>query len=75
MECSHNSGRCHVTMFFSLGFQFRAILDEFDAQDGLRKMYNVVRNMFLYLSPPSKNYECKSHNAWYKCDGTFNNIS
>jgi hypothetical protein len=42
LECSHDSGRCHATMFFGLSFQFRGILAEFDAQDGLRKLYNVV---------------------------------
>ncbi|XP_063231311.1 protein mahjong isoform X2 [Bacillus rossius redtenbacheri] len=42
LECSHASGRCHATMFFGLSFQFRAILHEFDAQDGLRKLYNTV---------------------------------
>jgi DDB1- and CUL4-associated factor 1 len=39
---SHDSGRCHATMFFGLSFQFKRMLDEFDAQDGLRKMYNVI---------------------------------
>jgi hypothetical protein len=34
-------------MFFGLSFQFRAILVEFDAQDGLRKLYNVVSCIFL----------------------------
>nr|CAD7256367.1 unnamed protein product [Timema shepardi] len=42
LECSHDSGRCHATMFFGLSFQFRAILQEFDAQDGLRKLYNLM---------------------------------
>lgn len=32
-------------MFFSLSFQFKVILDEFDTQDGLRKLYNVVSSM------------------------------
>ncbi|PNF26674.1 DDB1- and CUL4-associated factor 1 [Cryptotermes secundus] len=45
LECSHDSGRCHATMFFGLSFQFRAILVEFDAQDGLRKLYNVVSTL------------------------------
>lgn len=39
---SHDSGRCHATMFFGLSFQFKVILDEFDRQDGLRKLYNVI---------------------------------
>ncbi|KDR23940.1 protein mahjong [Zootermopsis nevadensis] len=45
LECSHDSGRCHATMFFGLSFQFRAILAEFDAQDGLRKLYNVISTL------------------------------
>lgn len=48
LECSHDSGRCHATMFFGLSFQFRVILEEFDNQDGLRKLYNVVCMHFYY---------------------------
>ncbi|KAL5291108.1 VPRBP family protein [Megaselia abdita] len=39
---SYDSGKCHATMFFGLSFQFKVILDEFDNQDGLRKLYNVI---------------------------------
>ena len=42
LECSHYSGRCHATIFFSLTFSFRAILNLFDANDGLRKLINMV---------------------------------
>jgi DDB1- and CUL4-associated factor 1 len=42
LGCSHDSGRCHATMFFGLSFQFKQMLNEFDAQDGLRKLYNVI---------------------------------
>ncbi|XP_050427113.1 protein mahjong isoform X2 [Adelges cooleyi] len=42
LECSHDSSRCHATMFFSYSFQFRIILEIFDNQDGLRKLINVV---------------------------------
>ncbi|KAK4878446.1 hypothetical protein RN001_010952 [Aquatica leii] len=45
LECSHDSGRCHATMFFGLTFQFRVILDEFDEQDGLRKLHNVISTL------------------------------
>lgn len=45
---SYDSGKCHATMFFGLSFQFKVILDAFDAQDGLRKMYNVV-SIYLFL--------------------------
>lgn len=46
LERSHDSGRCHATMFFGFSFPFKVILEEFDAQDGLRKLFNVVRNCF-----------------------------
>ncbi|XP_013146562.1 PREDICTED: protein mahjong isoform X2 [Papilio polytes] len=45
LECSHDSGRCHATMFFGLSFQFRVILEEFDNQDGLRKLYNLISTL------------------------------
>lgn len=43
LECSHASGCCHATMFFSICFSFRAVLDLFDKQDGLRRLVNLVR--------------------------------
>lgn len=43
LERSHDSGRCHATMFFGFSFPFKIILEEFDAQDGLRKLFNVVK--------------------------------
>ncbi|KRT78245.1 hypothetical protein AMK59_6678 [Oryctes borbonicus] len=45
LECSHDSGRCHATMFFGLTFQFKIILEEFDSQDGLRKLHNVISTL------------------------------
>lgn len=42
LGCNHDSGRCHATMFFGLSFQFKVMLDEFDKQDGLRQLYNVI---------------------------------
>ncbi|XP_037947089.1 protein mahjong isoform X2 [Teleopsis dalmanni] len=49
---SYDSGKCHATMFFGLSFQFKVILDEFDNQDGLRKLYNVTAIMKI-LNPTS----------------------
>lgn len=43
MECSHASGCCHATMFFSICFSFRAVLELFDRHDGLRRLVNLVR--------------------------------
>ncbi|XP_058802431.1 protein mahjong isoform X2 [Phymastichus coffea] len=47
LERSHDSGRCHATMFFGFSFPFKVILEEFDAQDGLRKLYNVISTLPL----------------------------
>lgn len=47
LERSHDSGRCHATMFFGFSFPFKVILEEFDAQDGLRKLFNVVRKIYM----------------------------
>ncbi|KAG7188404.1 hypothetical protein KM043_008052 [Ampulex compressa] len=45
LERSHDSGRCHATMFFGFSFPFKIILEEFDAQDGLRKLFNVISTL------------------------------
>jgi len=42
LESSHASGVCHATMFFSISFSFRAVLQLFDEQDGLRRLVNLV---------------------------------
>uniref|UniRef100_A0A1I8GR74 LisH domain-containing protein n=1 Tax=Macrostomum lignano TaxID=282301 RepID=A0A1I8GR74_9PLAT len=48
LECSHNTGRCYATMFFSHAFGFKLILDYFDKQDGLRKLYNVMATQVIF---------------------------
>ncbi|XP_055838822.1 protein mahjong isoform X1 [Episyrphus balteatus] len=53
---SYDSGKCHATMFFGLSFQFKVILDEFDAQDGLRKLYNVI-SVLKIVNPPANDEE------------------
>lgn len=67
LSSAHDSGRCHATMFFGLSFQFKIILDEFDNQDGLRKLYNVVSDddslyLSLHLSPPNESEWCQPPN-------------
>lgn len=49
MERSHDSSRCHVTMFFGLAFPFRSLLELFDAQDGLRKLLNVMSTLDVFV--------------------------
>lgn len=48
LECSHESSRSQSTMFFSVSFSFRIILELFDAQDGLRKLLNVIFMLDLF---------------------------
>ncbi|KAF7988328.1 hypothetical protein HCN44_000901 [Aphidius gifuensis] len=45
LETSHDSGRCHGTMFFGFSFPFKVILDEFDSQGGLRILLNVISTL------------------------------
>ncbi|XP_014672680.1 PREDICTED: protein VPRBP-like [Priapulus caudatus] len=45
LECSHESGRCHATMFFGAAFAFPIVLELFDIQDGLRKLINVMSTL------------------------------
>lgn len=44
LECSHDSGRCHATMFFGCSFHFRIMQEIFDQHDGLRLLINVVKS-------------------------------
>lgn len=55
LGCNHDSGRCHATMFFGLSFQFKVMLDEFDKQDGLRKLYNVISVLPILSHPAEDN--------------------
>ncbi|KAM6980512.1 DDB1- and CUL4-associated factor 1-like [Aplochiton taeniatus] len=45
LECSHASGCCHATMFFSISFSFRAVMQLFDHQDGLRRLVNLISTL------------------------------
>ncbi|KAG7493398.1 DDB1-and CUL4-associated factor 1-like isoform X1 [Solea senegalensis] len=45
LESSHTSGVCHATMFFSISFSFRAVLQLFDKQDGLRRLVNLISTL------------------------------
>lgn len=50
LECSHDSSRCHATMFFGLTFAFGCIQKLFDEQDGLRKLFNVMSTLDIFVS-------------------------
>ncbi|XP_010874181.3 DDB1- and CUL4-associated factor 1 isoform X2 [Esox lucius] len=50
LECSHASGCCHATMFFNISFSFRAVLELFDRQDGLRRLVNLISTLEI-LNP------------------------
>lgn len=45
LECSHISGRCHSSLFFSMTFSFRSILTLFDSMDGLRVVVNMISTL------------------------------
>ena len=56
LECSHETGRQYSIMFFGLAFPFRNIMQIFDANDGLRRLYNTIST----LSIISDKYEDRS---------------
>ncbi|VFQ86507.1 unnamed protein product [Cuscuta campestris] len=44
LECSNDQSKKNAALFFAATFVFRAILDAFDAHDGLRKMLNLLQD-------------------------------
>lgn len=44
LECPQDLARKEAALFFSAAFVFRAVLDCFDAQDGLQKLLNLLHN-------------------------------
>lgn len=52
LESSHASGVCHATMFFSVSFSLRAVLQLFDLKDGLRRLINLISTLEI-LNPDS----------------------
>ncbi|KAL6010706.1 hypothetical protein ACLOJK_001144 [Asimina triloba] len=42
LECPQDAARKNAAIFFSSAFVFRAVLDSFDAQDGLQKMLDLL---------------------------------
>lgn len=63
LGCSHDSGRCHATMFFGLSFQFKQMLEEFDMQDGLRKLYNVISVLSILSQTEEYSLSADEENA------------
>ncbi|CAN9512112.1 unnamed protein product [Ophioblennius macclurei] len=45
LDSSHSSAVCHATMFFSISFSFRVVLQLFDEQDGRRKFINLISSL------------------------------
>ena len=43
LECPQDQARKNAAIFLAAAFVFRAILDAFDAQEGLQKMLNLLR--------------------------------
>ncbi|CAL9704936.1 unnamed protein product [Knipowitschia caucasica] len=50
LESSHASGVCNATMFFSITFCFRAVLQLFDQKDGLRRLVNLISTLEILNS-------------------------
>ncbi|KAM5566240.1 DDB1- and CUL4-associated factor [Rosa sericea] len=44
LECSQDQARKNAALFFSAAFVFKAVLDAFDAQDGLQKVLGLLND-------------------------------
>ncbi|KAL9660573.1 hypothetical protein QQ045_025389 [Rhodiola kirilowii] len=44
LECSQDQARKNAALFFNAAFVFQAILDSFDAQDGLKKLLGLLHD-------------------------------
>lgn len=44
LECSQDLARKNAALFFAAAFVFRAVLDAFDAQDGLQKLLGLLND-------------------------------
>lgn len=44
LECSQDQARKNAALFFAAAFVFRAVLDSFDAQDGLQKLLSLLHD-------------------------------
>lgn len=44
LECSQDQARKNAALFFGVAFVFRAVLDAFDAQDGLQKLLGLLND-------------------------------
>ncbi|PHU29032.1 DDB1- and CUL4-associated factor -like protein 1 [Capsicum chinense] len=53
LECPQDQARKNAALFFAAAFVFRAVLDAFDAQDGLQKMLNLLQDAALVRSGAS----------------------
>ncbi|KAK3210536.1 hypothetical protein Dsin_015242 [Dipteronia sinensis] len=44
LECSQDQARKNAALFFAAAFVFRAVIDAFDAQDGLQKLLRLLND-------------------------------
>ncbi|KAM3391790.1 hypothetical protein ACQJBY_013100 [Aegilops geniculata] len=43
LECPQDAARKNAAIFFAAAFVFKAVLDSFDAQDGMQKLLNILQ--------------------------------
>ncbi|OQR72482.1 protein VPRBP-like, partial [Tropilaelaps mercedesae] len=53
LERSHDSSKCHAIMFLGMAFTYPKFLEYFDAEDGLRRLVNVVSTLDAITNPSS----------------------
>ncbi|GFQ69813.1 hypothetical protein TNCT_145291 [Trichonephila clavata] len=48
LQSFHNSSLWYISMFFETALQYQIILETFDHQDGLRKLFNTMSTLYMY---------------------------
>lgn len=73
LESSHASGVSHATLFFSVSFSLREVLQLFDLKDGLRRLVNLIST--LEIINPNNNVPAPSEYQVFTNRQTAKNTS
>lgn len=61
LECSQDSARKNAAIFFAAAFVFKAVLDLFDARDGMQKLLDILYGCASGRSGGSSGGQVSSH--------------
>ncbi|XP_022647556.1 DDB1- and CUL4-associated factor 1-like isoform X3 [Varroa destructor] len=67
LERSHDSSKCHAIMFLGMAFTYPKFLEYFDAEDGLRRLVNVVSTLDAITNPSinDERHDCENEDKHF----------